>query len=82
MIWDGDEHTLYLLHSCLAVRWPVVIDWQQTRIALGIACPRHRAILKARLGWFGRWLPDREWTVDDNGRDVLVSAGGWTGRRR
>jgi hypothetical protein len=59
--YDRDEQTLYLLHSSVRLRVPVQFDVHQFRIAIGSACPRHRTILRNRLGNLdcrlsrGRW---------------------------
>lgn len=50
LYYDRDEKTVYLFHSVVAIRLPVVIDRSQFRIATGISCPRHRAILRGHLG--------------------------------
>jgi hypothetical protein len=42
----------------------IIIHVSQIKLALGITCPRHRAIWKAKLGRFGRWIPDLEWQED------------------
>lgn len=61
MYWDRDEHRLYFAHSAMFIQSPIWLDVQQAKLALGITCPRHRAIWKRKLGWFGRWIPDLEW---------------------
>jgi hypothetical protein len=80
MYWDPDEKVLYLLHSSLQLRLPILFDRHQLSIAIGVACPRHRRLLKARLGPLGRLIPDRRWDVVD-GEERLVSVGGLWGRR-
>lgn len=72
---DGERR--WFFHSCIGITWPIVVDLSQIRLTLGITCPRHRYLLKQRLGWFGRWLPDREWGKDENDSPILVSVGGW-----
>lgn len=67
MYWDSEERTLHLLHSCIELRVPFAIDWAQVRLTLGITCPRHRRILKNKLGPFGRLLPYREWNEAETG---------------
>jgi len=62
--YDG-VRTWRIGHSTIGLRSPITVDTQQLLIATGIRCPRHRAIWKRRLGWFGRWIPDLEW--DDRG---------------
>ncbi len=79
MYYDPDEKRLFLFHSCVVIQLPVLIDWSQVKLTLGITCPRHRRLLKARLGWFGRALPDWEWQIVD-GEERLVSVGGWRGK--
>lgn len=69
----NEEREFWFLHSTVGIRSPIVIDVDQIRLTLGITCPRHRRLLKNKLGWFGRWLPDKEWQVDERGREVLVS---------
>jgi hypothetical protein len=64
-----DEDGIHLFHSIVTVRWPVQISWNQFLLTIGHTCPRHRAILKRKLGPFGRLLPNREWR-DGGWRDV------------
>jgi hypothetical protein len=73
MYWDRDEQTLYLLHSSLQLRVPVRFDRGQFLLWIGVTCPRHRRLLKARLGWFGRFVPYRVWTIDEHENEILVS---------
>lgn len=63
--WDREEHRLYFAHSAMFIQPPIWLDIGQAKIALGITCPRHRAIWKHKLGWFGRWIPDLEWDADE-----------------
>jgi hypothetical protein len=70
MVWDRDERTLWLLHSSLGIRSPVTFSLQQFRLALGMTCPRHRRLLKDKLGPFGRLVPFREWNDEQS---ALVS---------
>jgi hypothetical protein len=64
MYWDSQERTLWIGHSSIGIRSPIIIHVSQIKLALGITCPRHRAIWKAKLGRFGRWIPDLEWQED------------------
>lgn len=61
MWWESETRTLWLGHSSVGLRVPIIVDIRQAKLALGITCPRHRAIWKRKLGWFGRWIPDLEW---------------------
>lgn len=66
MYWDREDRTLWIGHASIGLRLPVIVHVSQIKIALGITCPRHRAIWKGKLGWFGRWIPDLEWTEDES----------------
>ena len=72
----SDREPRWVLWGVLGIQSPVLWDWGQARLRLGITSPRHRYLLKQRLGWFGRWLPDKEWQ-EVNGHPRLVSVGGW-----
>lgn len=66
--WDADEQAWMIGHSSIALRSPIRVDVAQAKLALGITCPRHRAIWKKKLGPLGRLLPDLEWQYDDDDR--------------
>jgi hypothetical protein len=72
--WDDEDKAWMIGHSSIALRVPITVDVQQMKLALGITCPRHRAIWKGKLGIFGRWIPDLEWQYgeDDSARLVNV----------
>lgn len=69
--WDREAHRLYFAHSAMYVQPPIWLDWRQAKLALGITCPRHRAIWKRKLGPFGRWIPDLEWDYRDGGARLV-----------
>ncbi len=71
--YDDYEGAWMLGHSSIELRWPIRIDVRQMKLALGITCPRHRAIWKRKLGPLGRCLPDLEWQYDDDGVERLVN---------
>lgn len=75
IFYDRERREISLLHCCVLIRvprLPIMLDRHQVRIVLGIAHPGYRRRMKHRLGWFGRFLPDREWQIVD-GREQLVS---------
>lgn len=47
--YDPDDQTLYLFHSSVRVRVPVVVDIGQLKLTIGKTCPRHRTILRNTL---------------------------------
>lgn len=65
MYWDREERTLYLAHSCIQLRAPLVLDLAQVRLSLGVTCPRHRRLLKQNLGPLHWIVPFREWNADE-----------------
>jgi hypothetical protein len=67
--WDDHEKAWMIGHSSIALRLPITVDVRQAKLALGITCPRHRAIWKRNLGPFGRVLPDLEW--DESGSRLV-----------
>lgn len=69
MYWDREGRILSLFHSCVDVHLhsPVRIDIAQLKLSLGITCPRHRRLLKARLGAAGRLIRFVEWNDAETG---------------